>query len=777
MKLEYDKPGTTWREALPIGNGRLGAMVFGGTEKERIQINEETLWSGAPHDYNRPDAGRYLRDVQSLIFADRIEEAEQLFLDRMMGDPVHLQAYQPFCDLLLEFPGHGEVSRYRRELDLGRALTTVTYEANGCAYTRELFCSRPGGCIVIRLTCGPQGSISVNASLSSVHPDSAVRSDGSGAIRLTGRTGTRQGPRNWSAGWEGPGLRFEGKLAAFCEGGSCKADDGVLSISGASAVTFVFSGATGFVNYRNIEGDPSTINERYLARVAERPYRELLDEHVEDYRALYERVSIRLGGADSEESSGKERLPTNQRVRAIRETGDPALAALYFQFGRYLLIASSRPGDQASNLQGIWNEEEWPEWGSKWTTNINVQMNYWPAEVGNLPECHEPLFDLIDDLRVTGARTAEAYYGARGFVVHHNTDLWRAAAPVDIHAGIWPMGGVWLVQHLWDHFEYNPDLAFLRERAYPAMKEAARFVLDYMVEAPEGVKFAGLLVTNPSYSPENAYRDDRDRRRHLTYASTMDLQLIRDLFERCLIAGELLREDRGDREDRAFEDEIREALRRIPPMQIGRYGQLQEWLEDWDRPEDANGHVSHMYGLYPGNQITEDTPEAFEAARRSLELRHRSRERSVAWPAAWRIALHARLRDGETAYERLVDLLAGSTNPNFFNQHDPFPMQIDANFGGAAGIAEMLLQSRSRYEGGEAEYVIDLLPALPSSWTEGSVSGLRARGGFEVGIRWANGKLVGAEVRSMNGRSCTLRYNESVVRCEASAGETFHYDP
>ncbi len=770
MKLSYDSPGTAWKEALPIGNGRLGAMVFGATENERIQINEETLWSGAPHDYNRADAGQYLQKIRSLIFDDRIEDAEALYLERMMGEPVNLQAYLPFCELRLKFPGHRNVRRYRRELDLERAVATVFYESDGCEYTRETFCSRPGDCIVIRLSCSSPGRIGVYASLSCVHPDYKVRADGSDTIRLAGRTGTREGPRGWSAGWEGPGLRFEGALSAFCEGGTCTVSDGVLIVDGAQAVTFVFAGATGFVDYRDIGGDPGEINDRRLAGVAGRSYPALLNEHVEDYRSLYERVSIRLG--EREEGDGSVRLPTDRQVASIRETEDPSLAALYFQYGRYLLIASSRPGNQPANLQGIWNEEEWPEWGSKWTTNINVQMNYWPAEVGNMRECHLPLFELIDDLRVTGARTAELYYGARGFVVHHNTDLWRAAAPVDTHAGMWAMGGVWLVQHLWDHYEYRPDPVFLRDRAYPAMKEAARFVLDFMTEAPEGVKFAGLLVTNPSYSPENPYRDERHRRRHLTYASTMDIQLIRDLFERCLIACERLQEDR------AFADELRKALDRMPPMQIGRYGQLQEWLGDWDRPEDANGHVSHLYGLYPGNQISEETPEAFAGARRSLELRHRSRERSRAWPAAWRIALHARLKDGELAYRRLLDLLADSTNPNLLNQHDPFPMQIDANFGGTAGIAEMLLQSRARYsEGGGAEYEIDLLPALPSAWPEGCVSGLRARGGFEVGIYWANGALTEATVLSLNGLPCRLRCAGQSIRYESEAGETFRYCP
>jgi alpha-L-fucosidase 2 len=769
MKLWYHSPGSSWKEAMPIGNGSLGAMVFGGTEKERIQINEETLWSGAPHDYNRADAGRYLQEVRRLIFADRVEEAEQLFLERMMGDPVSLQAFIPFCDLGLEFPGHGAASRYRRELDLERAVVTVRYEADGVTYTREIFCSHPSGCMVVRLTSSAPGRITVHASLSTVHPDAFVQTDGSDTIRLVGRTGRRKESKNWIASWEGPGLRFEGALTAFCEGGERQATGGGLRIANANAVTLVFAGATSFVNYRDIGGDPAEKNRQTLARIAGRPYEELLDEHVEDYAALFKRVSLRLGGVSDPEGQ-TDGLPTDQRVRSARETKDPALAALYFQFGRYLLIASSRPGGQPANLQGVWNEEEWPEWGSKWTTNINVQMNYWPAEVGNLPECHLPLFDLIDDLRVTGARTAAIYYGARGFVVHHNTDLWRAAAPVDTYAGIWPMGGVWLVQHLWDHYEFNPDPAFLKERAYPAMKEAARFMLDYLVEAPEGLKFAGMLVTNPSYSPENPYIDGRNRRRHLTYACTMDLQLIRDLFERIVIACDLLQEDG------AFKKEVQAALDRLPPMQIGRYGQLQEWIEDWDRPDDHNGHVSHLYGLYPGNRINrEDTPELAEAVRRSLELRKNGRSR--AWPAAWRAALYAHLRDAQEAHDRIVDLLAESTNPNLLNQHEPFPMQIDANFGGAAGIAEMLLQSRARYEGGGARYVIDLLPALPVQWREGSVTGLRARGGFEIDMTWADGLLETAVIRSLYGSSAELRYGNKSVRCGVSAGSRFHWRP
>jgi alpha-L-fucosidase 2 len=760
MKLWYEAPASEWSEALPIGNGRLGAMVFGGHEQERIQINEETLWSGAPHDYNREDAGQYIKEVQRLIFTDRIEEAQQLFLERMMGDPVSLQAYMPFCDLRLEFPGHRHVHNYSRELDLQRAVVTIRYEADGVTYNREIFCTNPGQCIVIRLTSSAPGCIRANAALTSVHPDMSTKAEGGNANRLIGQMGTRNESKHWIASWEGPGLRFEGKLVVSCEGGSCHATDEGIGIMDADAATLIFTGSTSFVNYRDISGDPALKNDQYITALSGKSYAEMLNEHVADYTSLFNRVSLRLGN-----DSGSD-IPTDRRIVSFREDRDPALAALFFDYGRYLLIASSRPGGQPANLQGIWNEEEWPEWGSKWTTNINTQMNYWPAEAGNLSECHLPLFDLIDDLRVTGARTAALYYGAQGFVFHHNADIWRAATPVDTYAGMWPVGGLWMVQHLWDHFEYNPDSTFLRERVYPAFKDAARFMLDFLVEVPEGLKFGGMLVTNPSYSPENPYINEMNQRRHLTYAATMDLQLLGDLFERVIIASEILQEDE------LFRDEVKSAFNRLPSMQIGKHGQLQEWLEDWDRPDDHNGHVSHMYGLFPGNQISrERTPEFFSAVRKSLELR--GNRKIGGWPAAWRIALYAHLRDAEEAHNRIIDLVANTATPNMLNQHKPFPMQIDGNFGGTAGMAEMLLQSRAVYVDGTAEYRIEILPALPGNWASGSVKGLRARGGFEVDISWKNGKLDQAVIRSTKDSKCTIGYNDKLVEYQGTPGDIF----
>ena len=760
MKLWYTKPASAWLEALPIGNGRLGAMVYGGMEQERIQINEETFWSGGPHDYRRPGASRYLQQVRELIFQDRVEEAQQLFDEQMKGDPELLHAFLPFCDLMLRFPEHAEGCDYYRELDLDRAIAACRYEVNGVRYTREVFCSYPDQVLVVRISSDSPGAINMNAALDAPHWDHRVQFAGEDTLVLTGQAGKREArPERLNAAWDGPGMRFEARLKAFSEGGTVRAAGEALEVRGADAVTLLFSAATSFVDYRNMDGDPSRKAAGVLTALEGKTYEELVRRHLEDYAALYRRVELELGDGSGDGT------PTDERVRTYAETEDPGLAALYYQYGRYLLIASSRPGGQPANLQGIWNDELYPLWGSKWTTNINVQMNYWPAETGNLRECHLPLFDMIDELRVTGAETAETHYGCRGFVVHHNTDLWRAATPVDYDAAVWPMGGVWLVQHLWDHYEYEPDEAFLRDRVYPALREAALFVLDYLTEAPEGTPLAGKLVTNPSYSPENHYIDDQGRRRYLTYAATMDIQLIRDLFERCMKAAEML----GVDED--FREQLSAAMARLPGMQIGKYGQLQEWIGDWDRPDDHNGHVSHLYGLYPGNQISfRHTPELAEAVRRSLELRGTQDFR--AWPAAWRIALHAHLRDARMAHRRLVNLIALTANANLLNEKPPLPMQIDGNFGGAAGIAEMLLQSRSRYEGAAVVHEIDLLPALPEQWSRGRVKGMRARGGFELSFAWENGKLTEATLHSLCGGTCRIHYGDQSVQLETRKGET-----
>lgn len=761
MKLWYEKPAEQWLEALPIGNGRLGAMVYGGVGRETLQINEETLWSGGPHNYNNPGAADNLQAVRDLLFNDKVEEAQQRFSDTMRGEPYCLQAYVPFCRLLLEDPGVQSYTDYRRELDLDQAMHRVRYEAGGVVYTRETFCSHPDQAIVIRISANRPQCINLDASLDTIYPGAQTVSDGVRRLTLTGCTGRREGaPRSWVAGWDGDGLRFEAGLEAIAEGGRLSFEGGRLQIRDADAVVLIMTGATSFVDYRNIDGDPSAQVDGYFAALRGRTYEELAERHQEDYTRLYNRVRIELGDRSGEAT------PTDRRIETIRETEDPGMAALYYQYARYLLIASSRPGGQPANLQGIWNEDPYPLWGSKWTTNINIQMNYWGAESGNLAECHTPLFDLIDDLRVTGSETAAVHYGCNGFVVHHNTDLWRAATPVDADAGPWPMGGVWMAQHLWDHYEYSPDPVLLRDRVYPVFRDAAEFVLDFLVEAPRGSRHEGMLVTNPSYSPENHYIDGENRRRYLTYAATLDIQLIRDLFQRCIIATELLGADA------AFRERLRDALQRLPGMQIGQYGQLQEWLEDWDRPDDHNSHVSHLYGLYPGNQISlKHTPALAEAVRRSLELR--GNHDVGGWPAAWRIALHAHLRDRDMAHRRFISLISESANPNLLNLRPPLPMQIDGNFGGAAGITEMLLQSRARYDRSGIVYEIDLLPALPGRWADGSVKGLRARGGFELEFAWADGKLTRLLLHSANGSSCVIHADGEAFELQTAAGETY----
>jgi alpha-L-fucosidase 2 len=761
MKLWYEKPASKWLEALPIGNGRLGAMLYGGTDRDTIQINEETLWSGGPHDYNQSGAADHLQAVRELIFNDDIEQAQQLFSDKMRGEPYCLQAYVPFCSLLLDVPGLQACSHYRRELDLERAMHTVRYEADGVTYTREAFCSHPDQAIIIRLSASERQRINVDAAMETIYPGAQVTVDRGHRLSLTGCVGRRdEAKRSWIAGWDGDGLRFEAGLEAIPEGGSVSFDGDRLQIRDADAVVLIITGATSFVNYRDIGGNPAETVNGYFAALQGRSYDELAARHVEDYSRLYRRVQIELGDRHGDA------VPTDRRIETIEDTEDPGVAALYYQYARYLLIASSRPGGQPANLQGIWNEEQFPLWGSKWTTNINVQMNYWAAESGNLSECHLPLFDLIDDLRITGAETAAVHYGCGGFVVHHNTDLWRGAAPVDADAGVWPMGGVWLAQHLWDHYEYAPDLHFLRDRVYPVFRDAAEFMLDFLVEAPSGSKFEGLLVTNPSYSPENHYIDCGNRRRYLTYAATLDIQLIRDLFERCIMATKLLGADE------AFRERLHQALLRLPDMQIGRYGQLQEWAEDWDRPDDHNSHVSHLYGLYPGNQISvRYTPALAAAVGRSLELR--GNQDYGAWPAAWRIALHAHLRDRDMAHRRFITLISQSANPNMLNLRPPLPMQIDGNFGGAAGITEMLVQSRARYDASEAVYEIDLLPALPDRWADGSVKGLRARGGFELDFSWADGKLTRLQLRSGSGSACVIHYGDKKLELHTTAGQTY----
>jgi alpha-L-fucosidase 2 len=740
MVLWYEKPASEWVEALPIGNGRLGAMVFGRTERELVQFNDDTLFSGEPHDYAHEGASKYLPKMRQLLFEGKQEEAERIgsehFLSVSRSGTVRQEAYQPFGDLVLEFPDHDAATDYRRELDIDCAVASVQYKVGGVTYRRELFASYPDNVIVVRLSADQPGALNFRASLDSPHAG-AKASATDAEIRLDGKV-------------ERGETRFQARLLVRLEGGQAKAsaDGSAVEISHADAATLLLVGASSFVNYQDISGDPNARNEQTVAQLADKSYDELLAAHERDYRSLFGRVTLDLGTTDAAAQ------PTNERLAAFARQDDPQLAALFFQYGRYLLIASSRPGSQPANLQGIWNDSKTPPWECKWTININTEMNYWPAESTNLSECHQPLFDMIADLSHSGARVAKVHYDAPGWVAHHNTDLWRGAAPINAsNHGIWPCGGAWLCEHLWYHYAFTGDEEFLRKTAYPLMKGAALFFADYLVEDPRSDKH--WLISGPSNSPEHG---------GLVMGPTMDHQIIRSLFGHVSEASQIL----GVDEDlRAKLTKLRE---RIAPNQIGRYGQLQEWLEDVDNPNDRHRHVSHLWGLHPGDEITpRTTPQLTDAVRVALE--HRG-DGGTGWSKAWKINLWARLLDGDHAYKLLAEAITGNTYPNMFDAHPPF--QIDGNFGATSGIAEMLLQSHLRGEDGT--YQVELLPALPTAWPDGKVTGLVARGAFEVDLAWADGRLKSATVRSLKGNPVELRYGDTVFRLSTEPGKSYRFD-
>lgn len=737
LKLWYTQPATEWLQALAIGNGRLGAMVYGGTATEQLQLNEDSIWAGGPHQYDDPVGKDVLPEIRRLIAEEKYLDAQNLADEHFMGRPTEQMQYQPVGYLSLAFPGIDAtaVTAYRRELDLTTAITSVSYEHAGVRYTREVFVSHPAQVLVMRLTASQRGALTFDATYSTEQAATPAAYDKQ-TLALNGISGDAEGLTG--------SVKFCALLRAFTSGGSTTVADGKLSVAGAHEVTLLFSVGTSYRNYLDVGADQVARAVAPLAAIGRPAYGALRHQHVEDYQRLFGRLDLDLGTSDSIA------LPTDQRVTAFRNGGDPQLAALYYQFGRYLLISSSRTPGQPANLQGIWSYKMLPEWQSKFTLNINAEMNYWPAGPANLAECWDPLFQMIGELSESGARTATAMYDAPGWVAHHNTDGWRGTAPVDFaYYGVWPTGGAWLSLLFWERYEYTGDLEMLR-KYYPVLRGSVEFFLDQLQTDAK----TGWLVTSPSHSPEVKHHDYDNVGVSMCAGPTMDTEILHDLFKVFGQATAVLGVDS------AMAAAAADARSKLAPIQIGYLGQIQEWLIDWEEAAlESSRHVSHLWAVFPSDQVTpRSTPELADAARKSLELRGPAV--TAGWSLAWKLNLRARLLEPDNAYKHLTQLLApGRTAPNMFDLHPPF--QIDGNFGGVSGITEMIMQSHS----GE----IALLPCLPTAFPTGSVRGMRGRGGFDLEFSWSGGKLTKAKIRSLLGNRLRLRTG-ALVDVRSSVG-------
>lgn len=737
-KLWYDRPAEYWEEALPLGNGRLGAMVYGNPANEEIQLNEETVSAGSPYKNYNTDAKNALPTIRQLIFDGKYVEAQDMAEESILSKNGFGMPYQTVGSLHIDFEGHEKYTQFRRELDIDQALATTTYTVDDVQYKREIFTSFADQLVIIRLTASKPGKLRFNLGFSCPQKVS-ITSTGKDKLSMEGLTKGDEKNNIPSA------LRFRADLKLTTQGGKSHANDSSLIVTGANTATIYIAMATNFVNYQDISGDPVERNKHYMKK-AGKEYNKALLDHILAYQTFYNRVSLDLGVTAQAEK------PTDIRIKEFSDSFDPQLVSLYFQFGRYLLISCSQPGGQPANLQGIWNDKLNPAWRCRYTTNINAEMNYWPAELTNLPEMHEPFLQMIKELYENGQEAAREMYACRGWVLHHNTDLWRMNGAVDrAYCGPWPTCNAWLCQHLWDRYLFSGDLDYLAE-VYPIIKSAAEFFVDFLVEDPN----TGYMVVTPSNSPENSPRQWKGKA-NLFAGITMDNQLVFDLFSNTETAAGILKQDSE------FCDTIRALKKRLPPMQVGQHGQLQEWFEDWDNPRDGHRHISHLWGLYPGYQISAyASPVLFEAARNTLIQRG---DPSTGWSMGWKVCFWARMLDGDHAYKLITNQLnyvnpeiqqgqGGGTYPNLFDAHPPF--QIDGNFGCTAGIAEMLLQSHDR--------AVHLLPALPGQWTEGSIQGLRARGGFVVEeMTWKNGSIDQVVIKSTIGGNLRLRAHQQLV--------------